>query len=471
MVLNDCKIVDAFEELLKSNPKVIKEENKRFNSKIWFIWNFIHKSIKYVAERDQNYQNMRQYQYLMNILLLIVRSNTLMDNLDIKRMFNSDIAIDSWLWIINKNYDFNFISKCMKCMVYQILTEILKVDVKFTRQKIMLWTYNIDKTEKLINRITFSIRFFTDSIIKNKNNFNLNYHEKDRLSDYYEIHYWIKFLNILCDRCKEFQDYLRVQHNRIKSSNIISSIVTLIRVCLGFVKYRFALKMWIEAFKVVFALNNQMKKDNKDYFMSIRTHEFVKQIMELGWFSKDNYYFLNGETKSISDAPVFKSNKMILKLKLIALEVSHQIIDNENWYEFSNSIKIEILDANLKIGYAQLLHFNNGVMHSKFFDKRDKIWNKFNIQMLFSWYFLRAKISDKNEIKEKNIIQLNDTHSIFFEASKVVEMSLFNLLKNRYSNFGIKEYNSYSNNKEFGTDMLNFYEGCSSHIEIVFNGK
>ena len=410
---------------------------------------------------------MRQYQYLMNILLFIVRSDVLMGNQEIKRMFNSDIAIDSWFWIINKDYDFNFISKYMKCMVYQILTEILKVDSNFTRQKIMLWTYNIDKTEKLINRVTFSIQYFTDSIIKNKNYFNLNDHENDRLSDFYEIHYWINFLNILCDRCKEFQDYLRVQYNRIKSSNIVSSIVTLIRVCLSFVKYKFALKLWTEAFKVVYALNNQMNNNNKDFFMSIRTYEFIKQIMELGWFSKDNYHLLNGEAKSISDAPVFNNNKMILKLKLIVLEVSHQMIDSENWHEFSNSIGKEILDANLKIGYAQLLYLNNGAMQSKFFDKRDKTWQSFNIQMLFYWYFLRAKISNKDEIKEQNIIQFYDTQSIFFEASKVIKMSLFSLFKSKHSNFGIKDYNSYSKNEEFETDVLSFYEGFSSHIEVV----
>ena len=95
--------------------------------------------------------------------------------------------------------------------------------------------------------------------------------------------------------------------------------------------------------------------------------------MELGWFSKDNYYSIIGEEESILNASVFNSNKMILKLKLMALEVSHQIIDNENRHEFLNSIGKEILNTNLKIGYAQLLHLYNGVMHSKFFDKNDKI--------------------------------------------------------------------------------------------------
>ena len=158
---------------------------------------------------------------------------------------------------------------------------------------------------------------------------------------------------------------------------------------------------------------------------------------------------------------------MILKLKLIALEVSHQMIDNKNRHEFSNSIRKEILDANLKIGYSQILHLNNGVMHSKFFDKRDKTWDSFNIQMLFSWYFLRAKISDKEGIKEQNIIQLSDTQSIFFEASKVVKMSLFNLLKSKHSNFRFKDDNSYLKKEEFETDVLSFYESCSSHIEII----
>ena len=86
---------------------------------------------------------------------------------------------------------------------------------------------------------------------KNNNSFNLNDHEIDKMSDYNENYYWMKFLNILCDSWKEFQNYLRVQHNRIKSSNIVSSIVTLIRISLSFAKYKFALKMWTEAFKVV----------------------------------------------------------------------------------------------------------------------------------------------------------------------------------------------------------------------------
>ena len=87
--------------------------------------------------------------------------------------------------------------------------------------------------------------------------------------------------------------------------------------------------------------------------------------------------------------------------------------------------------------------------------------------MLFSWYFLRVKISDKDEIKEQNIIQLYDTQNIFFEASTVIKMSLFNLFKSKHSNFGITDYNKYSKNEEFVTDVLSFYEGFSSHIEVV----
>ena len=63
LVLNEWKIVNIFEELLKSIPKEVSEENKRSDSKNCFIWNFIHRALKYVSERDQDYQNMRQYQY------------------------------------------------------------------------------------------------------------------------------------------------------------------------------------------------------------------------------------------------------------------------------------------------------------------------------------------------------------------------------------------------------------------------
>ena len=63
-----------------------------------------------MTERDQDYKNMKQYQYIMNLLLLIVKSKELMKNNDIKRMFSSESAINSWFEIINKDNDFNYIS-------------------------------------------------------------------------------------------------------------------------------------------------------------------------------------------------------------------------------------------------------------------------------------------------------------------------------------------------------------------------
>ena len=46
-------------------------------------------------------------------------------------------------------------------------------------------------------------------------------------------------------------------------------------------------------------------------------------------------------------------------------------------------------------------------------------------------------------------------------------MSLFNLLKSKHSNFRFKDDNSYLKKEEFETDVLSFYESCSSHIEII----
>ena len=77
--LNRWEIVEIFERLVKS----IKVEENRYDKRILFILNFIYKAIKYVAERDQDYQNMKQYQYIMNMLLLMVKNKELMKNNDI----------------------------------------------------------------------------------------------------------------------------------------------------------------------------------------------------------------------------------------------------------------------------------------------------------------------------------------------------------------------------------------------------
>ena len=54
-----------------------------------------------------------------------------MKNNDIKRMFNSESAINSWFEIINKDNDFNYISNHVRRIVYEILSEILKIDDQF----------------------------------------------------------------------------------------------------------------------------------------------------------------------------------------------------------------------------------------------------------------------------------------------------------------------------------------------------
>ena len=77
--LNKWEIVEVFEKLVKS----IKDKQNRYDKRVLFILNFIYKAIKYVTERDQEYQNMRQYQYIMNMLLFIVKSKELMKNNDI----------------------------------------------------------------------------------------------------------------------------------------------------------------------------------------------------------------------------------------------------------------------------------------------------------------------------------------------------------------------------------------------------
>ena len=78
--LTKWKIVGVFERLVKS---ISLDKYKRYDKRILFILNFIYKAIKYVTERDQDYQNMKQYQYIMNILLSTVKSKELMKNNDI----------------------------------------------------------------------------------------------------------------------------------------------------------------------------------------------------------------------------------------------------------------------------------------------------------------------------------------------------------------------------------------------------
>ena len=194
-------------------------------------------------ERDQEYQNMRQYQYIMNMFLFIVKSKELMKNNDIKRMFSSEKAINSWFHILSKDNDFNYISNHVRSIVCEILSEIIKIDAQFSRIKIMLWTYNMDKNDELLNRFELLVQNFTESVIHNEEQFKLIHHESDQLSDYLQIHSYMKFFRSLCNNSKEFQDYLREQHNRIRGTNIIPAVVDLIRVFLAFTKYEVALRI------------------------------------------------------------------------------------------------------------------------------------------------------------------------------------------------------------------------------------
>ena len=196
-----------------------------------------------MTQRDQEYQNMKEYQYIMNMLLLTVKSKELMKNNDIKRMFSSESAINSWFEIISKDNDFNYISNHIKRIVFEILSEIIKIDDQFAKIKIMLWTYNMDKADELFSRFELLAQHLTNLVIHNKEQFSLINHESDQLSDYLEIHSYMAFFKSLCDNSKEFKDYLRVQHNRINGTSILSAVADLIRVFLAFTEYEVALRV------------------------------------------------------------------------------------------------------------------------------------------------------------------------------------------------------------------------------------
>ena len=158
-------------------------------------------------------------------------------------MFSSEKAINSWFHILSKDNDFNYISNHVRSIVCQILSEIIKIDSQFARTKIMLWTYNMDKNDELLNRFELLVQHFIDSAIHNEKQFSLIQHESDQLSDYLEIRSYMKILRSLCDNSKEFQDYLREQHNRIRGTSILPAIADLIRVFLAFTKYEVALRV------------------------------------------------------------------------------------------------------------------------------------------------------------------------------------------------------------------------------------
>ena len=192
-------------------------------------------------------------------------------------MFSSEKAINSWFEIISKDNDFNYISNHVRRIVYEILSEIIKIDDQFARIKIMLWTYNIDKNDELLNKFDLIVQHFTDLVIHNEKQFSLINHESDQLSDYLQIHSYMTFLRSLCDNSKEFQDYLRVQHNRIRCTNIIPAVTDLIRVYLAFIKYEVALRVLIDAFEMVNALINQLIQENKQLLIRIEICKYVKK--------------------------------------------------------------------------------------------------------------------------------------------------------------------------------------------------
>ena len=83
---------------------------------------------------------------------------------------------------------------------------------------------------------------------------------------------------------------------------------------------------------------------------------------------------------------------------------------------------------------------------------------------------MRAKISEENEIVQKNIIQLYDIESKIYKFYRVAKISIFKFkkfFKNKSSNLSIKEYNNYLMKSNFEKDAKYFIESHSSHIEIL----
>ena len=74
---------------------------------------------------------------------------------------------------------------------------------------------------------------------------------------------------------KNSKNNFRVQHNRIRSTSILSSVADLIRVYVEFTKYEVSLRVWIDAFKLVYALINQKIQENEELFIRIEICKYI----------------------------------------------------------------------------------------------------------------------------------------------------------------------------------------------------
>ena len=149
---------------------------------------FIHYCINYVSKREQEDRNMIHYQYVINFLSALSKDETLMTHPDIRGMLCSRQAIASWLCLIDRQDDFAFISSRVRCISYDILIQMLKLDVDAVRSTISeYWSENQSYKIYFFERFIKLIDYFSDYIINQNDKSVQNCDSEDYLSSVPEL--------------------------------------------------------------------------------------------------------------------------------------------------------------------------------------------------------------------------------------------------------------------------------------------
>ena len=104
----------------------------------------------------------------------------------------------------------------------------MKVDSESARRSFRVWTHSNDHKNRFFERI---INLMNQFITYFQNGFSKIIKENLDKTDFSELLLSLKWLTILCQNGKNWQDYLSSQDNSAENHNIIRAVVELVRTC------------------------------------------------------------------------------------------------------------------------------------------------------------------------------------------------------------------------------------------------
>ncbi|CAI2361557.1 unnamed protein product [Moneuplotes crassus] len=463
-----------------NQSKILEEQGSEISTRKFQL--LINKLLTTITKIDPTSDTSKYMLHCLELIYEVLQNDKIAHNPEIKYLFYTEHATNALYSLITKKYNYTKNIQKIRHLTYFILIKLFKVDVSEARKSFRSWTHFNDNKNGFFGRILRLINLFKTFFLDDRCTYIIStgiHH-----TDFKELLLALKWLTILCQNDRNWQEYLREQDNSVKNQNILLEIIELTRASVLRPNNEFAVDLLRAITKLMSATVNGKNEDIIELYSNTTVMGYLVEILRAGFSLNELQYikrarkdttFMVGRNQQINDLKeVYDKNRKrnLLKQEVLCL-INSLILENTS-HEIQTPENYEVLNNLMILNYVQFRIYKDRSYTLEPFRPDSSLSKVYNINLGFQCYYLIAKLWNNNGQPNYNCVQISDTEGLLSKYWRLVKETDLKCCTHvaKYKPISENQYKNFNTNGKLVAQATNFFDSYSSRIEIVMpNGK